>query len=414
MDLDRWQEIYFTLKQHKLRTALTAFGVFWGIFMLVILLGAGNSLQAGAMQGFGGHTNTIFLWTSSKTQIPYKGLQPGRRMQLDDADLAALRTLPELGRSSSVNELGGWQVAQYIVRGDKSGTFTTRGVEPDIFPLSGFKVLAGRAINDFDFSEKRKVAIIGNAVQDILFTPEEDPVGQDIKIGGINFTIIGVYKERDGNNSETDHILMPNSTLRTTFNQSGWIGHFQLQPVAGVHASVLEEKARKILMERHRVHPDDKGVFGTFNMQNEFDKVNALFIGISVFSWTVAIGTIFAGVVGVGNIMLIIVKERTREIGLHKALGATSGHIIGTILLETLVLTFVAGYFGLAAGVFLLEGITGLLNGQEGAEMFAQAEIDFKTATIALITLIFAGGLAAILPATKAARVDPIVALQDE
>lgn len=416
MDLDRWQEIFFTLKQHKLRTALTAFGVFWGIFMLVILLGSGNSLQTGAMQGFAGKSNTIFLWTSGKTQIPYKGLQPGRRLMLTDRDYETLKAIPELKEITTVNEMGGWQVNQFIVRGEKSGAFGTRGGEPSIFSLGGLKVLSGRAINANDFSERRKVAVIGDAVEDMLFEPHENPIGEELNIGGVNFTVIGTYTEDNGNGQETDRIMIPNSTLRTTFNQSHYVGHFQMSPVDGVHASVLEEKARAALLELHRVHPDDTGVVGTFNMQKEFDKVNGLFTGIRVFSWVVAIGTIIAGVVGVGNIMLIIVKERTREIGLHKALGATSWNIIGTIVMETLVLTFVAGYFGLAAGVFLLEGITALLSGASdgGAAMFAQPEIDFKTAISAMFTLIFAGTLAAILPATKAARVDPIVALQDE
>jgi len=207
---------------------------------------------------------------------------------------------------------------------------------------------------------------------------------------------------------------MANSTLRTTFNQMGWIGHVKIAPVEGHSSALLEKKVRALIMERHKVHPDDIGTLGSFNLEKEYIKVQGLFTGIKVFTWVVAIGTIFAGVVGVGNIMLIVVKERTREIGVHKALGATSWSIISTILQETLFLTIISGYFGLVAGVFLLEGVTSMLEASGDNSMFVQPEIDFGTASIALITLILAGTLAAILPATKAAKVDPIEALQDE
>jgi len=414
MDLDRWQEIFFTLKQHKLRTVLTAFGVFWGIFMLVVMLGAGKSLETGAINGFGGQTNTVFVWTGGKTQIPYQGLPTGRRIQLSDEDLAAVRRLPELDLSSSYNNLGGWQVNQYIVRNDKTGTFETQGAEPDAFKISGYTLAAGRAINAKDFDDRRKVVVIGSSVKDVLFEPDEQAVGEELKIGGINFLVVGVFETASTNPGESEKIIMANSTLRTTFNQMGWIGHLEVTPVEGVSSEVLEKKVRSLIMERHKVHPDDVGALGSFNLQKEFQKVIGLTTGIRVFSWVVAIGTIIAGVVGVGNIMLIVVKERTREIGLLKALGATPWNIVSTILQETLFLTFVSGYLGLVAGVFLLEGITSLLASGGGTEMFAKTEIDFGTAVTALVILLVAGTLAAILPASKAAKVDPIVALQDE
>ncbi len=414
IDLDRWQEIFFTLKQHKLRTALTAFGVFWGMFMLVIMLGAGNGLQNGAMKSMGGQTNTVYMWSSGRTQIPYKGLPTGRRVTLSDQDIEALRRLPELELFSAQNNLGGWQIDQYIVRKDKTGTFETIGVEPDAFKIAGYTIASGRSINQNDFDERRKLVVIGNAVREVLFEPEETVVGEELKIGGINFTVVGVFETTSANPGEPEKIMMPNSTLRTTFNQMGWIGHVQMTPAEGYSSAELADKARALIYERHSVHPDDKGPLGSFNLQKEYDKIQALFAGIQVFTWVVAIGTIFAGVVGVGNIMLIVVKERTREIGVHKALGATPWNIIRTILQETLFLTIVSGYFGLVVGVFLLEGVTAMLESSGGVKMFSNAEIDFGTAAIALITLVVSGALAAILPATKAARIDPILALQDE
>ena len=414
IDIDRWQEIFFTLKKHKLRTFLTAFGVFWGMLMLVIMLGAGKSLENGATEGFGGQTNTVYIWSGGKTQIPYKGLPTGRRIVISDEDMVVIRELPELGLSSSVNNLGGWQVNQYIVRNDKTGTFDTQGVEPDAFQISAYGLYAGRSINQMDLDERRKVVVIGTSVKDVLFEPGEEVVGEELKIGGINFVVIGIFETTSRNPEESEKIIMPNSTMRTTYNQMGWIGHIEMTPATGYSSAPLEEKVRALIMERHKVHPDDVGALGSFNMQKEYQKVQGLFAGIKVFTWVVAIGTIIAGVVGVGNIMLIVVKERTREIGVHKALGATSWHIISTILQETLFLTFVSGYFGMVAGVFLLENVTKMLEASSGDGMFTRAQIDFQTAAIALVTLVLAGTLAAILPASKAANVDPIVALQDE
>jgi putative ABC transport system permease protein len=414
IDIDRWQEIFFTLRQHKLRTVLTAFGVFWGMFMLVIMLGAGKSLENGATRDFSGQTDTVYIWNSGRTQIPYKGLRTGRRVSLNDEDMVAIRQLPELGLSTTQNTLGGWQADQYIVRNWKMGTFNSIGVEPEAFEIDNYVIKAGRSINDKDFEERRKVVVIGTSVEDVLFDPGEDVVGEELKIGGINFLIIGIYETTSTNRGASEKIIMPNSTMRTTFNQMGWIGHIEITPAPGYDSTQLEEKVRALVMERHKVHPDDVGVLGSYNMQKEYQKVQRLFTGIRVFSWVVAIGTIIAGVVGVGNIMLIVVKERTREIGVHKALGATPWNVISTVLQETLFLTFIAGYLGLVAGVFLLEGVTGMLEASGGSDMFARAEIDFRTAEIALVTLLLAGTLASVLPAANAASIDPIVALQDE
>ncbi|MEH6605223.1 MAG: ABC transporter permease [Pseudomonadales bacterium] len=414
MDWDRWQEIYYTLSQHKLRTVLTSLGVFWGIFMLVVLLGAARGLENGVIGGFGGQTNTVIIWSGSRTQLPYKGMPLGRRITIRDGDLESIRQLSELGMSSSNNEMGGWQVNQYVVSRNGVGSFSTIGIEPDSLKLSGHIMLQGRFINEYDFSERRKVVVIGDAVKEILFEPGEDVIGQKLEIGSVNFVVIGIFTSNSNNPSETEQIFMANSTLRTTFNQLGWIGHIKIAPVGGVHAAELEEKARAIIMENHKVHPEDSGTLGSYNMQNEYDKVLGLFLGMKLFSWVVAIGTIVAGAIGVGNIMLIVVKERTREIGVHKALGATPWNVVSTILLETLVLTSIAGYSGLVCGVFLLEGLSTLMEASTDTGMFGKPEIDFLTAGAALLTMIMAGVGAAILPAMKAAGVDPIVALQDE
>ncbi len=417
IDLDKWQEVFFTLKQHKLRTTLTAFGVFWGIFMLVILLGVGSGFERGMMAGFGENTNSVYLWSSGRTQMPYRGLPIGRRLHLKDEDLLAIRQkIPELGLLSGINDLNGWQVDQYVVRNEKSGTFGVRGVEPSYFIMAGIQLVEGRVINDLDFRDRRKVAVIAPKVQDVLFEPDENPIGQSLKIGGVDFKIIGTVKPSAlGGNADADleRIILPNSTQRATFNQMGWIGYLQFTPKEGIPASVVEKKVIALLKDRKGIHPEERGVIGRWNTQNQYDKVRGLYTAIRTFSWIVAIGTLIAGVIGVGNIMLIIVKERTREIGVRKALGATPGNIISTIVQEALVLTIFAGYLGLVAGVFTLEVITNVLASTPNT-MFGKAEIDFTTASFAILALVIAGLLASILPASKAANIDPIVALQDE
>ena len=414
MDLDRWQEILYTLGKHKLRTALTAFGVFWGIFMLVVLLGAGSSLQAGALTAFNGSTNTVYLWIQGRTQLPYRGFSVGRQPRLENKERNAILNMPNVQLFSSVNDVGGWQVNQYVVRKERSGSFSSKGVEPDQMLLGSYQLTQGRLLNALDYKRFRKVAFIGDGVRKILFEPDENPIGEAIKINGVYFTVVGVFELKNTDEGgSADTIMLPNSTVRKAFNQS-WYGSFQFTPVDGVSAIDLEKEVLAKLKKINNIHPDDNGGFMSFNMEKEFKKVQGLFWGIKVFSWVVAVGTIFAGVVGVGNIMLIVVKERTREIGLQKALGATPWRIISTILQETLVLTFVAGYFGLAAGVFSLEAITAVLSSGGAKGMFAPSTFDFTTAIIALAVLMFAGCLAAIMPASKAAKVNPIVALQDE
>ncbi|MDQ2078154.1 ABC transporter permease [Marinimicrobium sp. ABcell2] len=419
IDLEKWQEILTTLKQHKLRTGLTAFGVFWGIFMLVILLGAGKGLENGATANFGEVSNVVFIWSAGRTQTAYGGLAQGRRITLKTEDVDRIKErVPEVEFAGGFNRLGGWGTEQYIIRGDNSGPFSVRGSHPNMAHLHSLEVTQGRFINPLDWEERRKIAIIGRGVQHVLFESWEDPIGQDINIHGVNFTVVGTFNSRStGDNAadEEEAIYIPNRTLRHTFNQMGWIGNITLIPKPGVHAADVETKVRNLLHEHHRVHPSDRGVFGSWNMQDAYDRVQGLFTGIAVFSWVVAIGTILAGAIGVGNIMLIVVKERTREIGLRKALGATPASIVSMIVQESILITAVAGYCGLVAGVLLLEGLNALLvSAGVSGSIFAQPEIDFTTSMVAVGLLVLAGFLAALLPAVKAARVNPIVALQDE
>jgi putative ABC transport system permease protein len=279
------------------------------------------------------------------------------------------------------------------------------------------RITEGRSINALDVSERRKVALIGQRVRNQLFLPGETAIGSQITINGISLDVIGVFKSLSNGQEqqEEERIYLPNDTLRYAFNQVGVIGNMVFTPREGVHAKVAEEDVKRYLAQIKKVSPDDKGVFGSFNLQNEHDKVQGLFTGIRVFSWIVAVGTIFAGVIGVGNIMLIVVKERVREIGLRKALGATPASIVLMIMQESLFLTAIAGYSGLVVGALLLEGVAKALEAGGGkAGFMGPPELEFGTALIALGVLILAGVLASIMPAAKAAAVNPIVALQEE
>ncbi len=419
IDIEKWQEIFNTLSRHKLRTALTAFGVFWGIFMLTVLLGAGKGLENGVAEGFPKNTNTVWIWQQGTTQIPFQGMPIGRDIALRPENVEAIaRNVPSVGFITGQNSVGVWDKAPpYTVRKSRNGAFSIQGGFAGMERINSVRIIQGRSFNPLDEPQKRKVAVIGQRVRDQLFAKDENPLGEDITLNGITFQVVGVFRSTQNGNQqqEEERIYLPNETLRYSFNQIGRIGSFVIVPKPGIHARVVENDVKMYLAQINKVSPVDKGVFGSFNLQDEHDKVQGLFTGIKVFSWMVAIGTIFAGAVGVGNIMLIVVKERTREIGLRKALGATPASIVAMIMQESVFITAVAGYSGLVMATLLLETIASALNAAGGrAGFMGPPEIEFRTAMTALIVLVVSGLLASLMPAAKAAAVNPIIALQDE
>lgn len=419
IDTEKWEEIFKTLGKHKLRTALTGLGVFWGIFMLTLLLGGVKSFENGVKSRFPAVPNVVFMWIKGSTQMPYQGMSVGRWVGLKAEDVALIeKNVASVGSIRGQNSVGIWNgTPPYTKYKNKNGAFSVQGSHSGMEPLQYVSILQGRGFNDTDNIERRKVAIIGKRVRAQLFAEDEDPVGKSIQVNGISFTVIAVFESLNSNNKQMDEekIYLPNDTLRYSFNQMGWIGNLVIIPTQGIHAEVTEADVKRYLSELKKVHPEDSGIFGSFNMQIEYDKIDGLFTGMTFFSWVVAVGTILAGAIGVGNIMLIVVKERTREIGLRKALGATPGSIVGMIIQESLFITAIAGYAGLVAGVFLLEGFEAIRSSAGGdTGFFGKPEVDFQTALTALTVLILAGLFASILPASKAAAVNPIVALQDE
>jgi putative ABC transport system permease protein len=419
IDVEKWQEIFSTLGRHKLRTTLTAFGVFWGIFMLTVLLGAGKGLENGVAEGFPAIQNSVYIWQQGTTQIPFEGMPVGRWIGLTPDDVDAIRqNVSSVGSIQGQNSVGVWGGSPpYTVHKSKNGVFSVQGGFAGVDGFDGMVVTEGRMLNEIDTRESRKVALIGQRVRDQLYLPGEPVIGSQLQVNGISFDVIGVYKsiQNGEQQQQEERIYVPNTTLRSAFNQVGKVGSLVLTPKPGVRASVAHADVLRFLAQRKKISPDDKGVFGSFNVEDEFDKVQGLFTGIRVFSWIVAIGTILAGAIGVGNIMLIVVKERVREIGLRKALGATPASIVAMIMQESVFLTTVAGYTGLVVGTLALEGVAGALRASGGrAGFFGPPEVEFQTALVALVVLIFAGLLASLMPAAKAAAVNPITALQDE
>lgn len=417
-DLDKWQEIWETVKRHKLRTLLTAFGVFWGIFMLVVLLGAGNGLHNGVMQNFDIAKNAVFVWTRTTT-IPYAGFQPGRNPQLTDDDYAALKSLKELKviapRVRVSSAFGGDQVS--MEHNNKAVSYTLMGDYPEYLDIQPLWITEGRFINPIDIQQKRKVAVLGRRVKDDLF--EEQPaLGDFLKINGVPFQVIGIFdskaKGEEGMN-DIQRVHIPATTAQQTFNLGKDIGWFGFIPANGYTGAEVEEAVKDLFRKRHKIAPEDEAALGSANIEEEYKEMQGLFSGIAAFSWLVAIGTILAGMIGVGNIMLIIVKERTKEIGIRKSLGAPPASIIGMIVLEALVISGLSGYFGLLAGVGLIEGIAYAIDnfGLE-SEFFINPEIDFQVALSAILVLLVSGVVAGLIPGVKAARVNPVVALRDE
>jgi putative ABC transport system permease protein len=413
IDLDKWQEIGSMLMRHKLRTLLTAFGVFWGIFMLVTLLGAGNGFENGVKRMFDRQENVVFVW-ASKTTMPYAGLPIGREIRMTDAEVAAIaNTIDEVALVAPGNFLG----SPLIKRGAKSDTLEVRGAHPEALTMRPLDVVLGRFINEIDMNERRKVAVIGPRARRVLFKEDENPVGAYIQIYNVFFQVVGVLDSRQmGDDSDDDDmVLLPNTTIRHTFNMTDRVHQLMILPKPGVRGELVEKKVKALLQERLKIHPEDPRAVLSFSMQKEFEKVQGLHQGIRIFSWLVAIGTILAGAIGVGNVMLIVVKERTREIGIRKALGARPASIVSMIVQESLAITAISGYMGLIVGVILLETINRVLSSMgSGNRFFTNPEISFGTAISAIIVLMLAGLLAALLPAVRAASIDPIVALQEE
>jgi putative ABC transport system permease protein len=414
MEFEKIKEIYEVLSRNKLRTFLTAFGVGWGILMLVIMLGAGKGLENGVQRQFGGMaTNSIFMWTQP-TSIPYKGFKEGRYFNFNNADTKALKTnIPEIQYISPGLQLGGWRGSNNVKRGSRTGAFEINGYTPDAQHVKLLKIREGRFINENDIENRRKICLIGQRVREILFDAGEEVMGKYIEVQGVHFKIVGSFESSrygDDATGENQSIYLPFTTFQSAFNLGDLVFWYVITAYDDVPASLVEDKAKALLKERHSVSPDDPRGIGGFNAAEEFKKVNNVFLGIQFLSWFVGVLTLFAGIIGISNIMLVIIKERTKEIGIRRSVGATPFSIIYQIILESVLLTSIAGLSGLALGVWILE----LFGGYIDHDAFTNPEVDFSVAVTALIILIIAGVLAGLMPANRAVRINPVDALRSE
>jgi putative ABC transport system permease protein len=422
-DRENWNEILEALTANVFRTLLTAFGVFWGIFILVILLAASNGLENGVKKGFDGiATNTMFMWTQG-TSKAYKGLPKIREFNFINSDVDALKQkFPDLLYVSPRNQMGnnnGGGGGNNVVRGTKTGAYTIYGDCPELVNQMQMDIVKGRFVNQQDILLKRKVAVIGLNVISELYMNGEEVIGTYIKVNGVNFMVVGVYKSKGNNNGNAEsaqkNIFIPFTTFQQVFNYGDKVGWMALTAKDDASITELRPGILAFMRERHSIHPDDERAVGNFDLFKEFQKVQDLFMVLKFIAYFVGTLVLLSGIIGISNIMLIVVKERTNEIGIRRALGATPGAIRSQILLEAISLTIIAGMFGIAVATGLLAILNMILASMpsEGM-MFINPSVDLVVVFIALLILVGSGLLAGFIPAQTAINVKPVDALRTE
>jgi putative ABC transport system permease protein len=417
-DLDHWHEILQSLRRNRLRTLLTACGVFWGVFMLVVMLGFARGLQKGVEGDFAlFNINTVFVW-GQQTGMPYAGRQPGRQVQLTVEDAERARKVDGVALVLPRNFLGGMGGSTVVTRREKSQSFGVSGEEQEYLRLEPLEMGSGRFLNPGDLTEGRKVAVVGRRVVSTLFADGAEPVGATVAINGISFQIVGVYRtDESGPRGDwlAGRIFVPRTTFVRTFAQGNRIGGMALLMNGDRPSTEVEEDVRTVLRARHHIHPADLRALGSFNREKEFRKVDNLFLAIKAVGWFVGLLTLLAGALGVSNIMMIVVAERTREIGIRKAVGATPWSVVSQIVAEATVLTALAGYLGLVAGVGVLELVAAIMRGLpasgDGPRMMAPPEVEVGKAVLAAVVLTVAGAVAGLAPARAAVAIRPVDAL---
>lgn len=412
-NIERWQEIFEAISKNRLRTFLTGISVASGIFILVILLGAGKGLQNGIEKQFERDAAGIIEVWSGTTTKEYKGLNPGRQIQYRDADYnqSVQKFEDKLDMRAATYNFWGAPFSY----GKESGSYQYRGVTPDYGGVENLNIVQGRYVNSSDLANNEKVACIGMKIKTDLFK-DKDALGKEIIINGINFKVVGVFTDPGGEREEA-RAYLPLTTVQRAFGGGDKISNlfFTMKKTNDYDEALAQSKKftqdlKNLLKSRNMVAPEDDGGVGVYNSVEDAKQFYDLNLYIRLFFWWVGICTIIAGVVGVSNIMLIIVKERTKEIGIRKALGASPFSIISMILHESIFITTIAGFSGLLASLLLLEFVGPMVQ----SEYFQHPEVDFSVALTTLALLVFAGALAGFFPAYRAAKIKPIVALRDE
>ena len=420
ISIDRWSEVLDTIRRNKLRTALTMISVAWGIFVLVFLLGLGHGLDNGLRHSFKGEATNAIRISANKTSIPHNGYDIGRRITFENRDYDRAKPTKLPGRDGQgIDHISG----QFFIRGGqfgggemltkrngKANAFQINAVQPDAFYLTTYTIAAGRFLDYADVAQRRKSAVIGQPVVDFLFH-DENPLGEWITVAGVPFQVVGVF-QNEGNAEQERQIYVPVSTAQLAYNGVDHLGmlEFTVGDANADQAKAITDIIVGQLAERHQFDPTDRQAVRVFNNVEQFERFKKIFWLISTFVVVIGTCTLLAGVVGVSNIMMIAVKERTKEIGVRKALGATPTSIIAMIIQESVFLTGLAGLLGLVGGVALLELTSRAIDN----EFIRNPSVDLRVGIAATLGLVVAGALAGFFPARAAARVNPIHALRDQ
>lgn len=417
-DIDRWHEIWVTITRNKTRSIMTCFGVYWGILMLVILLGSGTGLKNGVLGHFKGFATNSLFFSTDRTSESYKGYNKGREWDMRNRDVESI--VENVNGIEDISPiLWGRRVEKNIVYGKLTGTFNVKGVMPGYFNIESQKLYHGRLFNYLDIEKKRKVCLIGTKVNEVLFN-NADPCGKYIKVNGFYYRIVGVIKARSskadiGGRSE-ESVFLPFSTLQQTLNR-GDILHIlavsvkQKYPIQRVINDITN-----ILKAQNEISPTDPQAISVVNIATQFATFESLFSGLDLLVWLVGIGTLLAGIIGVSNIMMVTIKERTKEIGIRRSLGAKPFAIISQIMSESLVLTLLSGSLGLTVGVYVLDITNRYLTSQSFNEMtyFQDPSISIQAALVSIVILVFSGLLAGLIPAWRALRIKAVYAIHEE
>ena len=408
-DRDTWQEVYDSMSKNKLRTAITMVGVWWGILLLITLLGAARGMENSFNRAFGDFaTNSVFVWGQS-TSKPFKGFQEGRRVSLKlshakkiEENVEGIEFVVPRNRNQA-----------FVVRNFLSGSYSVNGDYPLLDKVQKKKLLNGRFINQNDIDDNKKVAVISEDIYKQLFEKDEQAIGRYIQMNSINFTVIGVTQNANANMGPSSDIHIPFTTFQQIYNQGDTIGWLMITGKPEYNIKQIEEDAKLLLRNLNKIHPQDKRAFGSFNLGKEFAKITGFLKGMQFLTWFVGIATLIAGVFAIGNILLITVKERTKEIGVRRALGATPFEIKRQIVVEAVFLTFIAGLLGIISGGWMLIAADSAW-GQGDDATLVNASVSIAVVFIALLILVTLGTLIGLIPAFKATSVKPIEALREE
>ena len=417
-DFDTWQEIFSSIKKNKVRTIITVIGVLWGIFIYITLSGSSNGLDNGFDKEFENIAmNSMFIWTQ-QTSMPYKGFKTGRRPRLKISDAKVLlNSVPDIQYIAPRNARGvfGGSPPATIVRKSKSGNYNIYGDFPEYTKIATKKIFkGGRFINQIDIDLSRKVCVIGERTKKELFVEGEKVIGEYVKLDDVFFQVIGVHKYIQGGGFETDgDIFIPFTTFKNFYNTGEKVGWFTIAAYDDSNVVDVEKQIKSTLKRIHNVNPLDERAISGFNLGEIFNKIKGFSKGMTLLSIIVGIATILAGVIGIGNILLISVKERTKELGVRRAIGATPSEVKTQIILESVFLTLVSGIFGIILGGLVLYGIN-VATTDIDSFPYTNPTVPISFILAALLIIISLGTLIGLIPAQRAVIIKPIDALREE